>query len=166
MIITKLNLRRSSDVAELSSRSAARFAAMAIAAAVLTGCAQLHLTQEPDQVIQRTESQDNYDVKQIAGPTAARILPYALLAEQAYDSKVYANHHIAPRATDCISDDAQNCDTLRDSRRVAAWLDEWRYVWSCDGPKECEVRTSGKMNRWVALAYRSGRGRASHVRKA
>ena len=55
-----------------SLRSAARFAAIAMAAAMLTGCAQLHLTQGPDQVIQRTESQDNYDVKQVAGPTAAR----------------------------------------------------------------------------------------------
>jgi hypothetical protein len=128
----------------LSLRSAARFAAIAMAAAMLTGCAQLHLTQGPDQVIQRTEGQDNYDVKQVAGPTAARVLPYALLAEQAYDSRVYAKHRIAPRATDCISDDAQNCDTLRDSRRVAAWLDQWRYVWSCDGPKECEVRISGQ----------------------
>jgi hypothetical protein len=128
----------------LSPRSAARFAAIAMAAAMLTGCAQLHLTQGPDQVIQRTKRQDNYDVKQVAGPTAARVLPYALLAEQAYDSRVYANHRMAPRTTDCISDDVQNCDTLRDSARVARWLDQWRYVWSCDGPKECEVRTSGQ----------------------
>jgi hypothetical protein len=127
-----------------SLRSAARFSAIAMATAMVTGCAQLHLTQGPDQVIQRTENQDNYDVKQVAGPTAARVLPYALLSEQAYDSRVYAKHRIAPRATDCISDDAQNCDTLRDSRRVAAWLDQWRYVWSCDGPKECEVRISGQ----------------------
>jgi hypothetical protein len=42
----------------LSPRSAARFAAIAMAA-MLTGCAQLHLTQGPDQVIQRTERQDN-----------------------------------------------------------------------------------------------------------
>jgi hypothetical protein len=66
------------------------------------------------------------------------------LQRNPYDSRVYAKHRIAPRATDCISDDAQNCDTLRDSRRVAAWLDQWRYVWSCDGPKECEVRISGQ----------------------
>jgi hypothetical protein len=96
----------------LSLRSSARFAAIAMAAAMLTGCAQLHLTQGPDQIIQRTESQDNYDVKQVAGPTAARVLPYALLAEQAYDSGVYANHRMSPRTTDCISDDVQNCDTL------------------------------------------------------
>jgi hypothetical protein len=43
----------------LNLRSAARFAAIAMAAAMLTGCAQLHLAQGPDQVIQRTESQDN-----------------------------------------------------------------------------------------------------------
>ena len=56
--------------------------AAAIALPLLSGCAGLHLDQEPDQVIQRTEGEDNYAERQKAGPVAARVLPYALLAEQ------------------------------------------------------------------------------------
>jgi pimeloyl-ACP methyl ester carboxylesterase len=125
-------------------RTAADLAAIAIAIPLLGACAQLHLTQEPDQVIQRTEGEDNYDTRQKAGPTAARVLPYALLAEQSYDAGVYAQHKIAPRATGCISDDPKDCDTLSDSKRAAAWLNQWRYVWSCNGPDECKVRTPGQ----------------------
>jgi pimeloyl-ACP methyl ester carboxylesterase len=125
-------------------RSISRFAAMTLAAAILAGCAQLHLTQGPDQVIQRTEGEDNYDAQQKAGPTAARILPYGLLAEQSYDPSVYTRHKAAPRATGCISDDPKDCDTLRDAKRATEWLNQWRYVWSCNGPDECGVRTQGQ----------------------
>jgi len=71
-----------------SARDAANLAAIAIAIPFLAGCAQLHLTQDPNQVIQRTEGEDNYYAKQIAGPTAARVLPCALLAEQTYAPSV------------------------------------------------------------------------------
>ena len=40
-----------------------------------------------------------------AGPVAACVLPYALLAEQSYDPEVYATHRIAPRASACVADD-------------------------------------------------------------
>ena len=100
--------------------------------------------RSPNQVIQRTEGEDNYYAKQMAGPTAARVLPYALLAEQAYDPSVYATHRMAPRAAGCISDDPKDCDALQNSKRVAAWLNQWRYVWSCDGPDACKVRTPGQ----------------------
>ena len=79
--------------------------AAAIALPLLSGCAGLHLDQEPDQVIQRTEGEDNDDQRQKAGPVAARVLPYALLAEQSYDSKVYVKHRAAPRASACAVDD-------------------------------------------------------------
>jgi len=128
----------------VSLRSTANLAAIAISIPFLGGCAQLHLTQDPNQVIQRTEGEDNYDTKQVAGPTAARVLPYALLAEQAYDPSVYARHRIAPRAADCIADDPKDCDALQDSKRASAWLNQWRYVWSCDGPDACKVRTPGQ----------------------
>jgi pimeloyl-ACP methyl ester carboxylesterase len=72
------------------------------------------------------------------------VLPYALLAEQSYDPEVYATHRIAPRASACVADDPKNCDARADDQRAARWLDEWRYVWSCDGPDECGVRTAGQ----------------------
>ena len=128
----------------VSARNAAKLSLIAFAIPLLGGCAQLHLTQEPDQVIQRTEGEDNYDLKQKAGPTAARVLPYALLAEQSYDASVYATHRMAPRAPGCISDDPKDCDALGDLKRVDAWLNQWRYVWSCDGPDKCKVRTPGQ----------------------
>ena len=125
-------------------RHAAIFAAFAAFVPFHAGCAPLHLAQSPDQVVQQTEGQDNYSQKQKAGPTAARVLPYALLAEQSYDPGVYTMHRMAPRAAGCISDDAQQCDALGNSRRAAAWLKQWRYIWSCDGPEDCKVRTPGR----------------------
>ena len=121
--------------------------AAAIALPLLSGCAGLHLDQEPDQVIQRTEGEDNYAERQKAGPVAARVLPYALLAEQSYDPQVYATRRTAPRATACAADDPKDCDARADDQRAARWLDEWRYVWSCNGPDECGVQTAGQSER-------------------
>jgi pimeloyl-ACP methyl ester carboxylesterase len=115
---------------------------MAVAFPCHASCAPLHLAQDAGQVIQQTEGEDNYDLRQRAGPTAARVLPYALLAEESYDSDVYSKHRIAPRTTACIGDDPQGCDEVADGKRATAWLSQWRYVWSCDGPDECKVRTA------------------------
>jgi hypothetical protein len=121
----------------------AKFVAATIALPVLSACAELHLDQSPDQVIQRTEGEDNFAQRQKAGPVAARVLPYALLAEQSYDPAVYAAHEVAPRATTCSASDPKDCDPA-ENRRAARWLGEWRYLWSCDGPEECKVRTAGR----------------------
>ena len=118
--------------------------AAAIALPLLSGCAGLHLDQASDQVVQRTEGEDNYAEKQKAGPVAARVLPYALLAEQSYDPRVYVTRRTAPRATECTADNPKDCDTRVDDERAARWLHEWRYVWSCDGPDECGVRMAGR----------------------
>ena len=128
----------------IGSARAVELIAAAVALPFLWGCADLHLGQEPDQVIQRTEGEDNYVQRQKAGPVAARVLPYALLAEQSYDPRVYATHKIAPRATACVAADRKDCDARADDERAARWLDEWRYVWSCDGPDQCGVRTAGQ----------------------
>ena len=117
--------------------------ALAIALPLLSGCAGFHLDQEPDQVIQRTEGEDNSNQRQKAGPVAARVLPYALLAEQSYDPQIYATRKTAKRATACAADNPKSCDRV-DDERAARWLDEWRYVWSCDGPDECGVRSAGQ----------------------
>src|ERR1700679_3916273 len=91
--------------------------AVAIALPLLSGCAGLHLDQEPDQVIQRTEGEDNYAERQKAGPVAARVLPYALLAEQSYDSQVYRTRKPMPRATACAADDPKDCAARADDQR-------------------------------------------------
>ena len=114
---------------------------VAIALPLLSGCAGLHLDQQPEQVIQRTEGEDNQSQK--AGPVAARVLPYALLAEQSYDSQAYLTRKAARRAPACPADNPKDCDARADDQRAARWLDEWRYVWSCDGPNECGVQTTG-----------------------
>jgi pimeloyl-ACP methyl ester carboxylesterase len=127
----------------VASARAARLIAAAIALPSLCGCAGLHLDQQPGQVIERTEGEDNYAEKKTAGPVAARVLPYALLAEQSYDPLVYSTHKLAPRASACDAGERSDCDP-RDDQRVARWLNEWRYVWSCDGPDQCGVRTSAQ----------------------
>jgi len=122
----------------------------AIAAAIvlpfIAGCAGLHLDQQPEQVIQRTEGEDNYADRQKAGPVAARVLPYALLAEQSYEPKVYATHRIAPRTSACAAGN-EECGARADDRRAARWLQEWRYIWSCNGQDECGVQTAGQGER-------------------
>ena len=115
----------------------------AIALFCLPACAELHLDQSRDQVIERTQGEDNFAARQKAGPTAARVLPYALLAEQSYDARVYAAHRVAPRAATCAADNPASCDGTAD-RRAARWLSEWRYVWSCDGPEQCRASTAGQ----------------------
>ena len=124
------------------ARQGAKLVAAAIAFPCLAACAELHLDQTPDQVVQRTEGEDNFALRQNAGPVAARVLPYALLAEQSYDPQVYATHKLAPRASACVAGGANDC--AADDRRAAKWLGEWRYVWSCDGPEECRVGTPGQ----------------------
>jgi pimeloyl-ACP methyl ester carboxylesterase len=121
--------------------------AAALALTLLSGCAGLHLDQDQGQVIQRTEGEDNYDQKQEAGPVAARVLPYALLAEQSYDSQVYLTRSATRRATACAADGPKDCDARADDRRAARWLDEWRTVWSCSGADECGVQTAGQGER-------------------
>jgi pimeloyl-ACP methyl ester carboxylesterase len=121
--------------------------AAAIALPLLSGCAGLHLDQEHGQVIQRTEGENNYAQKQKAGPVAARVLPYALLAEQSYDSRVYLTRRATRRGTACAAGEPKDCDARADDERAARWLHEWRYVWSCDGPDECGVHTAGQSER-------------------
>ena len=128
----------------IASARAFNLIAAAITLPLLSGCAGLHLDQGPDQVIQRTEGEDNYAQRQKAGPVAARVLPYALLAEQSYDPRVYTNRRAAPRATACGPDDPGDCGVGDDDQRAIRWLNEWRYVWSCNGPDECGVRLTGK----------------------
>jgi pimeloyl-ACP methyl ester carboxylesterase len=118
--------------------------AAAIALPFLSACAGLHLDQEPDQVIQRTEGEDNYAQKQKAGPVAARVLPYALLAEQSYDPNVYATHTFTPRASVCGVNGAADCAARADDERAARWLHEWRYIWSCNGADACGVRMTAQ----------------------
>src|SRR5271169_1370960 len=105
----------------IASPRALNLIAAAIALPSLCGCAGLHLDQGPDQVIQRTEGEDNYAERQKAGPVAARVLPYALLAEQSYDSRVYATHGIASRDTACGADDPKDCEAHDDDQRAARW---------------------------------------------
>jgi len=110
----------------------------------LSGCAQLHLTQDPHQAIQRTSGLDDYDRKQPAGPVAARVLPYALLAEQSYVQDVYLKKSAIPQQRRCVPDNYSDCVTgQEDKPRADAWLGQWRLIWSCDGPELCGTRTPG-----------------------
>lgn len=110
----------------------------------LAGCADVHLTQDADQVIVRTTGHDNFNEHQSAGPVAARIAPYALLAEQSYDPEVYRTKHLHLASRDCIADDAAGCEHIAElQNRAHAMLRDWRLVWACDGSKDCKVETGG-----------------------
>ena len=96
----------------------------------LLACSHLHLTQDPGVAIIRTGT---YDQSPKAGPVAARVLPYALIAEQSYNDDIYAGKPVVPHKRECIEDDPEGCDTATDQRRADHWLNEWRYVWGCSG---------------------------------
>jgi hypothetical protein len=142
MISTRISLGWAASMGAMAWTRAVKAVAAAIALFLIAGCAVLHLDQEPQQVIQRTEGKDNANLKQAAGPVAARVLPYALLAEQSYDHRAYEKRAVAQRASACGETGAAGCDALADDARAARWLDEWRYVWSCQGPDECGTRTA------------------------
>ena len=129
------------------------------------GCAGLHLDQEPTRSssgprARTTTPRGRRRARRRARP-ALRPAGGAIIR-----STVYATHRIAPRATACAADDPKDCDARADDERAARWLDEWRYVWSCDGPDECGVRTAGQSERArTAWGSKSGRARASDVPK-
>ena len=125
----------------IAGARAVKLIAAAIALPFLSGCAGLHLDQEPDQVIQRTEGEDNYAQRQKAGPVAARVLPYALLAEQSYDPGLRDAQDRAARQR-MRRRQPQGLRRARRRRTRGPLAREWRYVWSCDGPDECGVRTA------------------------
>ena len=141
--------------------------AAAIALPFLSGCAGLHLDQGPDQVIQRTEGEDNYAQKQKAGPVAARVLPYALLAEQSYDAQVYATHAFTPRASACgvngagarIAPRAPTTNARPAGSRSGATSGVARVRMNAEfGPL-------GRARPSAAWGFKSGRARASDVPK-
>lgn len=65
----------------------ARRLLLAVVAVSASGCAQVHLTQTPGTVLERTSVDTVSDIPD--GIVAARVLPYALLSEEAYEPKLY-----------------------------------------------------------------------------
>ena len=128
----------------LLCRPGLRLAATLIAAASLSGCASIHLRQAPDQALVRTVGYDNFNKHQQAGPVAARVLPYALLAEQSYEPVAYDSHAAARVDRKCGPDDPGGCrDGAAFARRAATLLGLWRYVWGCDGRDQCGIVSPG-----------------------
>ena len=122
----------------------ARALVLASFGVVVSGCSHLHLTQQPDQVITRTGTYDDYANRTPAGPAAARVLPYAILAEQTYEPRVYSDRRAFAVDRTCIEDDPAGCGGLgADKQRAKRLLDDWRYVWSCQGPVDCRIKTVG-----------------------
>ena len=109
----------------------------------LAGCAQLHISQDPGTVILRTANYDSYDktnAYKSAPPVAARLAPYALIAEQSENGdKLYAKNAVAAWAKgDCAKGD--ECpDRTPDLARAENLLGHWRLAWSCVGKVDCHV---------------------------
>ncbi len=128
---------------------AQRMALSAALALSLSACAQVHIAQDPHQAIQRTSGEDDFAAFPAsgghAGPVAARVLPYALLAEQSYEPKVYLTHRAAPQARHCVDDNYTDCVTgAEDKPRADAWLAQWRLVFACDGARDCKTAAKGR----------------------
>ena len=124
----------------LDRASAALF--IASLSLALAGCSQLHLTQAEDSVIFRTANYDSYSAtnfKGFAGPAAARLAPFALIAEQSEAKEPYLGKGLAPPPK-CEPAEAGECvDRAPDLLRARAMLGRWRLAWHCDGRKSCGV---------------------------
>ena len=147
-----------------------------VGALPLAACAQLHLTQAPHQVIARTGDYDNYDaygkapdVHTDAGRVAARLLPYAVLAEQSEAAKVYEKGKAAPQPRACLGDEDVPCDKAdlaRDERRVNNLLGHWRLVATCDGPEKCHTDSPHGLGRVDGLGVQIWVSRGAICREA
>ncbi|WP_413989789.1 hypothetical protein ACMDCR_28190 [Labrys okinawensis] len=108
----------------------------------LASCAQFHPYQAAGSVIVRTQGYDSYatDRYKPAGPLAARIVGYSLLARQAYIRSVYdtgrpVEDHYQCEGVVSSSGGMPNCTpatVLTDEEREARLLKEWHYVAGCD----------------------------------
>ena len=142
----------------------------------LAACSHLHLTQNPHQVIARTGDYDNFDDYRKApddhsraGPVAARVLPYAVLAEQSEASKVYERGKAAPQPRACLGDESVPCDKAdldRDERRANNLLGRWRLISTCDGPEKCNTDSPHGLGRVDGLGVQIWVSRGAICREA
>ena len=131
-------------MAALIADARLRLAVLFIAGLALPGCSGVHLYQDHDQVLSRTLGYDDFEQHVPAGPAAARILPYAVLAEQSYNDATYDAEAAAPVMRGCIPDDPGSCaDAPRYARRAADILRRWTHVWGCGTREKCRVATAG-----------------------
>ena len=101
----------------------------------LAGCGDLHLTQPDKQALVRTEGHIDHHPD---GPIAARLLPYSLLAESAYDGKLTPGARPAPFQIDCTKAPAAACNNKNAfEARANTLLRQYRAVRSFEGPLEC-----------------------------
>lgn len=115
-----------SGVVRLFATNAARGLAVVGVSLALSGCAQVHLTQSPDDIIVRAGSTDE---TLPAAPYADAFLPYALIADQTYADEVYRTRRRAlGDRTYCFPYGAEACtDYTPLARRV---LDGWRVIYA------------------------------------
>jgi Alpha/beta hydrolase family len=108
-----------------------RSGAILITCQLLAGCASLHLTQNPGDMLVRTGSTD---VTLPAAPFADLFLDYALLADQAYQNEVYKTG--APFLADrtyCHPVGRPSCVDL--TPRARTILSQWRLVFASTDPR-------------------------------
>ena len=103
-----------------------RRALLGLSLLCLTNCAQLHLSQSPDDMLVRVGSTDK---TLPAAPYADNFLAYALLSDQTYSDAVYATKRFdLGDRTYCHATDAQPClDLTPYARRI---LSEWRLIYA------------------------------------
>lgn len=107
-----------------------------LAACILAGCAQTHLTQAPDEAIARVGAYDSYDEHLAARDYLGHYAEYAILAAHGKDV-------IAPDFAPVAAGAFKGPDGEDMSARAARWQRPWRYVRGADGPFCKEGETSG-----------------------
>ena len=118
------------------------FAAAWLCALALAGCTHTHVTQGRGEVLVRSGDYDNFNDRReprAAGPVAARVVPYALLAELPYRDDGYVKPkggRLLELKRDCP--EGELCPTLAaDQIRARRFVRQWRYLWGCNNPVDC-----------------------------
>jgi hypothetical protein len=103
-----------------------RLVALCLALIFLTNCAQVHLTQGPEEMLVRVGSRDE---TLWAPPYADNFLAYALIADQTYSDRVYRTKRFdLGDRTYCYPKGVEPCvDHTPYARRI---LGEWRLIYA------------------------------------
>jgi hypothetical protein len=105
---------------------AARLILTCLSLVFLTNCAQLHLTQDPEDMLVRIGSTDQ---ALPAAPYADTFLAYALLSDQTYADSVYSTRRFdLGVGTYCFPIGAQPCRDLTPYARKI--LSDWRLIYA------------------------------------
>ena len=124
---------------------------LAATAVMVGGCANVHLSQKPGTAIERTATETKEDIPD--GVVAARVLPYALLAQEAYAPQMYGEKPPARVLENYCNGSETHCLEEADANFI---LSKWKMIYAQDvGGLGTQIWVStGDICREAVIAFR------------